>query len=144
MTAATDLYQEAIKQMASAGHGSGRLERPDGEAKLDNPLCGDRVRMQVVVEAGRIAALAHETRGCLLCRAGASLLGARAIGLDGAQLADLRAGLETMLAEQGAAPAGWDELAMFAPAHAYASRHKCALLPFRALEAALDAAKESK
>ncbi len=137
MSEGLDLYQESIKQMAAAAHGHGQLASPDGEAKLNNPLCGDRVHMQVALQGGRIAALAHQTRGCLLCRAAASLLGARAAGLDAAAIDAATNALEALLQEQAAAPPEWPELAMFRPAHAHPSRHKCALLPFRALQAAV-------
>lgn len=137
MSAGFDLYQEAIKQMAALAHGHGELASADGEATLNNPLCGDRVRMQVALQGGRIAALAHQTRGCLLCRAAASLLGARAAGLDAAAIDAATNALEALLQEQAAAPPEWPELAMFLPAHAHPSRHKCALLPFRALQAAV-------
>jgi nitrogen fixation NifU-like protein len=48
--------------------------------------------------------------------------------------------LDAML--KGAAPnlAAWPELGMFVPARAHASRHRCVLLPFRALIDALKAA----
>lgn len=137
MSEGLDLYQESIKQMAAAAHGHGQLASADGEAKLNNLLCGDRVHMQVELRGGRIAALAHQTRGCLLCRAAASLLGARAAGLDAAGVEAVASALEVLLKEQAEAPADWGELAMFRPAHAHPSRHKCALLPFRALQAAL-------
>lgn len=141
MNEAAALYQEAIKQMAQAAHGHGRLEAADGEAKLDNPLCGDRVRMQVVLDSGRIAAVAHETRGCLLCRAAAAAIGLRAAGQDAAGIAAASAGLENLLRQDAPAPADWPELGMFAPARAYPSRHRCILLPFRTLLAALDSAR---
>ncbi len=137
MSEGLDLYQDAIKQMAAAGHGQGQLEAPGGEATLDNPLCGDRVRMQVAVADGRIAALAHETRGCLLCRAAASLVGLRAAGSDAAAIDAIGAALEGLLRDGTPPPAGWPELAMFEPARAYPSRHKCVLLPVRALQGAL-------
>ena len=131
------LYQDAIKQFARADHGHGQLANATGEAKLDNPLCGDRVRMQVAVVSGRIAAIAHETKGCLLCRAAASLIGLRAEGQDEAGIEAIAAGLDGMLKHGTAPPAAWLELAMFEPARAHASRHRCVLLPFRALLAAL-------
>ncbi|NJD34462.1 MAG: iron-sulfur cluster assembly scaffold protein [Betaproteobacteria bacterium] len=137
MNDADSLYQDAIKQCARAAHGHGRLENVKGEAKLDNPLCGDRVRMQVALDGGRIAAVAHETKGCLLCRAAASLIGARAAGLDAAAVETLTGELDAMLKGAVAIPAGWPELAMFVPARAYPSRHRCVLLPFRALQAAI-------
>lgn len=141
MNEAGGLYQEVIKRFAEAAHGHGQLAAAVvgqiGEAKLDNPLCGDRVRMQVAVVSGRIDAVAHETRGCLLCRAAAAVLGLRAPGQDEAGIEAAVAGLESLLQEGSATPAGWPELAMFAPARAYPGRHRCILLPFRALLAAL-------
>jgi len=137
MNDGNSLYQDAIKQFAQAAHGHGQLAVATGEAKLDNPLCGDRVRMQVAVASGRIAAIAHETRGCLLCRAAASLIGLRAVGQDEAGIAAALNDLEHMLKDAVPAPAALPELAMFEPARAYASRHRCVLLPFRALLAAL-------
>ncbi len=137
MSASLDLYQDAIKQMAAAAHGHGQLVSPNGEAKLNNPLCGDRVHMQVAMEGGRIAAIAHQTKGCLLCKAAASLLGARAVGMDAGAIGATTQALEAMLTTQAPVLTDWPELAMFLPAHAYPSRHKCALLPFQALQAAM-------
>jgi len=131
------LYQDAIKQFAHADHGRGQLANATGEAKLDNPLCGDRVRMQVRVASGRVAGIAHETRGCLLCRAAASLIGSRATGQDQVGIEAVVDALDTMLKDGAPAPSAWPELSMFAPARAYPSRHRCVLLPFQALLAAL-------
>lgn len=139
MSDTAGLYQDAIKRFAQAAHGHGQLARFSGEAKLDNPLCGDRIRLQVAVTDGRIAAVAHETRGCLLCRAAASAIGAHAAGLEAEAVAATTAALDDMLTNGAPPPAGWPELAMFEPARAYASRHRCVLLPFRALLAALRA-----
>jgi NifU-like protein involved in Fe-S cluster formation len=93
--------------------------------------------MQVTVASGRITAVAHETKGCLLCRAAASALGARAVGEDEAAIESVATALESMLKNGAPVPAGWPELSMFEPARAYPSRHRCVLLPFRALLAAL-------
>ncbi|MBI5790128.1 MAG: iron-sulfur cluster assembly scaffold protein [Rhodocyclales bacterium] len=135
------LYQEAIKDYSRADHGHGRLDGAVASVRLDNPLCGDRISLQVRLDAGRIVALGHETKGCLLCRAAASLLGKRAPGLDGQGVAVATAALEAIL-EQGRPPPGdWPELGMFAPAGAHASRHKCVLLPFRALAQAIGQAE---
>ncbi len=131
------LYQEAIKDYARADHGHGRLDGAGASVRLDNPLCGDRISLQVRLDAGRIVAIAHETKGCLLCRAAASLLGQRAPGLDGQGVAATTAALEAILEQGRQPPADWPELGMFAPAGGHPSRHKCVLLPFRALAQAI-------
>ena len=137
MSNTDSLYQDAIKQFAGAAHGHGRLSTPTGEAKLNNPLCGDRVGVQVVVASDRVAAVAHETKGCLLCRAAASVIGLRAVGQEENGIAAVVRELESMLREETPVPTAWPELSMFEPARAYPSRHGCVLLPFRALVAAL-------
>lgn len=137
MNTGDSLYQDAIKQFAQAAHGHGALENATGEAKLNNPLCGDRVRMQVALESGRIKAIAHDVKGCLLCRAAASLVGLHGTGLDAAAADDLHKQVAATLAG-GDPPSDWPELALFAPVRPHRNRHGCVLLPFEALSAALD------
>lgn len=135
-----DLYQQALLDLAHTAHGAGALPAPDGTALRDSPLCGDRVRVQVALAGGRIEALAHDVKGCLLCRAAASLLGLHGAGLDAAQARALHGQVAAMLAGE-APPPGWPELALFAPVRPHRNRHGCVLLPFEALVAAIDASR---
>lgn len=135
---AEELYQEAIVRLARAASGAGRLEHPDGTATLDNPLCGDRVTVEVRLRDGRIAGLAHRARGCLLCEAAASLLGRSAPGVEPGDLAEARRLLADLWGAGAGPPAGpWKDLAAFAPVGRVPSRHGCVLLPFDALAAAI-------
>ena len=43
------LYHEAIIAAARRASGHGRLESPHGSATVDNPLCGDRVTLDVAL-----------------------------------------------------------------------------------------------
>ncbi|MCZ2111965.1 MAG: iron-sulfur cluster assembly scaffold protein [Dehalococcoidia bacterium] len=43
---------------------SGELDAPDGEATKSNPVCGDRMRVMIRVDSGRIAEVRWQTRGC--------------------------------------------------------------------------------
>ncbi|MBI3524912.1 MAG: iron-sulfur cluster assembly scaffold protein [Betaproteobacteria bacterium] len=137
------LYQQAIntlwgiKDLASAAHGAGRLVAPDGSALLDNPFCGDRVRIEITRHNGVITALAQETKGCLLCRASASLLGLHAVGRSAEEIVNVRQSLEDLLRHNAPAPQDWPEFSVFIPARPHASRHGCVLLPFEALTQAL-------
>ncbi len=140
---AGQIYQEAIKALANDATGQGALTAPDGRAFIDNPLCGDYVEMEVSVAGSRITALAHQVKGCLLCRAAASVIGKRAVGAKPDEFEQISAGVSEMLEKQAPPPAGWDELAAFAPVHGHRSRYDCVRLPFRALLAALRAAGES-
>lgn len=132
-----EIYQQAIKELAKAAHGAGRLHTPDASVQLDNPLCGDRIALDLRIEDGRIVAIGHETRGCLLCRAAASLIGHAAPGLDGAQLRAVHAEIGALLRGELTAPTLWPDLQVFTPVRTHRSRHGCVLLPFQALESAL-------
>ncbi len=137
------LYQEALLRLARAGTGAARLPAPDASAERDNPLCGDDVVMEVSLREGRVTALGHRVRGCVLCQASASVIGAAAPGRTPEEIARARAALAAMLREDGSVPAApWEELAVFLPVRAVPSRHECVLLPFDALGDALARAKE--
>ena len=132
------LYHEAILNQARAAVGAGRLEVADGSATVDNPLCGDRVTIDVVMDGDRIATIGHKVRGCILCEAAASIIGARAIGLTAAELHSLGDAMTDMMRNGGLVPQDWPDLAVFDPVRPIASRHECVLLPFRALGQALN------
>ena len=130
------LYHDALMDEARRATGHGRLDPADASATIDNPLCGDRVTVQLRLKDGRIAALAHEVRGCVLCKASASMLAERAIGLDREGVAKSAGAMEGML--RGDATAVEPGFEPFRPVGPYKSRHDCVLLPFRAIERALD------
>ena len=116
-----DLYQDKIMALAHDGARTGRMESPDATATVDNPLCGDRVTIDVRVKDGRISDITHHVRGCVLCQASAAALGA---------LRDMLTG--------DAAPSGeWATFEAFTPVAAHSSRHSCVLLPFDAIAEAL-------
>lgn len=134
-----EIYQKAIKDLAQANYAGERLKQPSVTVTLDTPLCGDRITLDVQMDEGRIAAIGHETRGCLLCRAAASLLGHMAPGATPAELQTAQAELTALLNGQIDAPTQWPAFSPFSPVAAHRSRHGCVLLPFRALSAALEA-----
>ena len=138
-----DLYNQALVALARDRSRAGHLEAPAGQATLDNPLCGDRVGMEVRLSGGRIEAMAHHVRGCVLCEAAASLLGRAAPGRTAAEIAAAREALEALLRRGTPPPEGpFGDLSAFAPVGPVPSRHSCVLLPFDALQAAIAGARE--
>jgi len=130
------LYQEKIVALAKSRTGAGKLAAPTKTARRDNPLCGDRVIIDVVVNGqGKIAEIAHQVRGCLLCQASAAALASVAVGKDATGIAALRHDAERAVGrEAGESHAPFDA---FAPVRDHKSRQECVLLPFEALKDAL-------
>jgi nitrogen fixation NifU-like protein len=130
------LYQEKIVALAKAKTGAGKLDNPTKSARRDNPLCGDRVTIDVRLDGlGKIAEIAHQVRGCLLCQASASALSSIAVGRDAAGIAAVRHEAERAVGREEGEAAG--PFAAFAPVAAHKSRQECVLLPFEALKDAL-------
>lgn len=134
-----ELYQEAIVALAKAAHGAGKLDSAKRRATVDNPLCGDRATVEVILANDRVAALRHGVKGCLLCKAAASVLGLRAPNAPKSELFANAAAVDAML--DGGKPLpldAWPELAAFQPVRRHKSRFDCVKLPFQAARQALN------
>lgn len=135
---APGLYHEAIVDAARRACGSGRLDAPDASVSVDNPLCGDRVSVDVHVGGGRLRGIAHRVRGCLLCEAAASIIAGNAIGESAESLARVEEALSDGLASGfGDRQLAWRDLEVFAPVAAHRSRHRCVTLAFEAVAGAM-------
>src|SRR6185436_6306402 len=116
----SELYQARIVALAKSKTGAGKLPSPTRSARRDN---------------GKIAEIAHQVRGCLLCQASAAALASTAVGRDAAGVAELRHDAERAIGrEAGKAHEPFDA---FEPVAADKSRQECVLLPFEALKDAL-------
>lgn len=140
----SDLYQDALVAQAKAATRAGRLEAADASLTRDNPLCGDRVTFDVRMEGPRIADIAHRVRGCLLCEAAASVIGANAVGKTLAEIGANEQAVRAILETGEPSPSLWSGLEAFTPVHHYASRHGCVLLPFETLRELLAQVGERK
>ena len=134
------LYHKALVERARAAFGKGRLPDATSSATVDNPLCGDRVTLDLAVKDGRIAAIGHHVRGCLLCEAAAATIAEHGCGADRATLDAMSAAARALMAEGGALDPQWQCLEIFRPVHGAKSRRECVLLPFEALKRAASAA----
>ena len=134
-----ELYREIIIDHGQRPRNHGRLDAPTHSAVGDNPLCGDRVTIQLDVVDGIVRAARIEAVGCAISTASASLLAERIEGMPVAEVRDLFARVHTMVT-QSSAPIedDLDSLAALSVARRYPMRVKCATLAWHALMEALD------
>jgi len=138
---AEDLYHKNVLRLAAEATGAGRLAAPDASVTLSNPMCGDRITLDVRIADAHIAAIGHDVKACVLCQASASTIGRHAVGQSRATLQAVADQVAAMLQQQlETASDSWTEIDAFRPVAAYKSRHTCVLLPFRALLQAIDEA----
>lgn len=83
-----DVYREEILDHYRHPRHRGTLEHPDLTYEDANPLCGDRIRIDVNVRDDRVEAVAFSGEGCAISQAAASMLCERVAGQP---LAEVRA-----------------------------------------------------
>ena len=83
-----DIYRQYSLDHYREPHNHGPLEQPDVHAADTNPLCGDRVEIDLRVRDGRVEEVRFDGRGCAISQATASMLTDR---VEGATLDELRA-----------------------------------------------------
>ena len=69
-----DLYRDYILEHYRRPHNFGAIENATATQEGANPLCGDRITMQLRVSGEQIAAVGFTGRGCAISQASASLL----------------------------------------------------------------------
>jgi nitrogen fixation NifU-like protein len=69
-----DLYRDYILEHYRRPHNFGTLDAPSASIEGNNPLCGDRITLQVHVAGGIVDQVAFSGRGCAISQASASLL----------------------------------------------------------------------
>jgi nitrogen fixation protein NifU and related proteins len=140
MSELRDLYQQVIIDHHRKPRNFRTLARATGRAEGVNPLCGDRVSVEVDAGDGTIRDIAFQGSGCAISRASASLMTA---SLKGAKLSDAEETFDRFhrMLTEGEPPAELTEalgkLAVFAGVREFPSRIKCATLPWHTARAAL-------
>jgi nitrogen fixation NifU-like protein len=132
------LYRKDLLRLAANADGAGRLPEPDASGLAHNPVCADKISVELNLDDGHITALAHQTSACVLAQASASLLGRAAAGLTLADVRNLHGRVAGMLAGGAPPDAPFDGYAVFDGVADRPARHKCVLLPLEALLAALE------
>ena len=129
------LYQQEIIELSRKSRARGRLDAPNASARVDNPLCGDRVTIDLALDNGRITAFGHRVRGCALCEAATEIIAENGLGMGVEEMAAIERATRTFI-ENHDAEHPWTRLSVFAPVRQVKSRHDCVLLPFTAVNRA--------
>jgi nitrogen fixation NifU-like protein len=138
-----ELYQEIILEHSRRPRGAARLDHIPQEHAHENPVCGDAVKLEVQVDGhGKLQSIRHESRGCAISTASASIMAESLAGLSLEQARETAAAFIAVM--RGELPAGelerLGELAAFQGVMRYPLRVKCATLAWHALLAELPSA----
>ncbi|HMA38226.1 MAG TPA: SUF system NifU family Fe-S cluster assembly protein [Chloroflexia bacterium] len=115
------LYREVILEHYKQPHHQGQLADPTVSVEVDNPLCGDRLRIDLALQDGVVTDMAFTGRGCAISQAAASILSDDLIGRPVAEVATLT----------------WRDMMELLGVEIGPARLKCALLGLRGVKMAL-------
>lgn len=116
-----DLYAEEILDHYKHPRHFGHLDEPTQVFHDKNPLCGDEITLELKIEDGKVADVAFTGHGCAISRAAASMMSEEIIGKS---LEELRGYNKESILDLLGIEVG-------------PVRIKCALLPLKALKAAV-------
>jgi nitrogen fixation protein NifU and related proteins len=113
-----DLYRDYILEHYRRPHNFGVIAEPSATFEGANPLCGDRITMQLGVKDGVVEQVGFTGRGCAISQASASLLTDEVKGKPLDAVAGIRA----------------DDLLELLGIDISPARLKCAMLSFDSLQ----------
>jgi nitrogen fixation NifU-like protein len=121
-------YGDLIREHSRHPRNYGSLEAPDIRHEDENPLCGDRVRIELSLAADTVHAARFQGDLCMIAMAAASLLTEMITGLPLERISELP--------EQ--------QLIDALHAEIKPSRRKCALLPLEVLQSGVRDWRDSR
>ncbi len=130
------LYQQVVLEHYRNARNRGTLDTCTHAADGANPLCGDRLRIELVVDDERVGTLQFTGEACAIATATMSMLGELVQGHSRETIAVL-ADRFARLIESGDEDGTLGALNAMRELQRYPSRRKCALLPWATLRAAL-------
>jgi nitrogen fixation protein NifU and related proteins len=135
----SDFYREVILDHYKNPRGHGAMESPDATAEGLNPLCGDEVTVELLVDGDRVADVAYKGSGCSISQSSASMM---TEAINGKPLDEVKSLSEAFTAmmrgEENVDPESLGDLEALSGVRKFPVRVKCATLAWHTLEEVLD------
>ena len=139
MATMNELYQGIIIEHDRSPRNFRTLDAPTHAGEGRNPLCGDEVSLQLVVDAeGVITDVGFQGRGCAVSKASSSMMTAAIKGKTVAEATELFDQFHALLTGKDADRSALGKLVAFEGLGAYPMRVKCATMGWHVLKESLD------
>jgi nitrogen fixation NifU-like protein len=142
-----ELYQDVILDHSRHPRHFGALEGATNTAEGHNPLCGDRVKINLIVDKDDcIQDISFEGKGCAISQASASLMTDMLVGRTVKDAEALMGGFLHLVKGEDSNLTGEDRerLDVMAGVSAFPMRVKCATLAWHTFKSALEGGDAAK
>ncbi len=131
------LYRDVVLEHYRRPRNRKPLDRPRASALVQNPLCGDQLRVEVRTDGGRLSEVSARARGCSITVAAGSVMTELVRGRSAQEVEGLTKALQRIVRGKSAPPDLDARLRAFACVAELPGRECCALLPWEGLTQAL-------
>jgi len=134
-----ELYQQVILDHNKSPKNFRKLEKPTHSSEGYNPLCGDKINLELQLEDQDIKDVGFQGSGCAISKASASVMTSLVKGKSREEVEQMFKKFQQLITGENKTP-DFEELgklAVFAGVREFPARVKCAALAWHTLMAAL-------
>lgn len=136
-----ELYREVIMDHYRRPRNKGTLPAPTVSIDLNNPLCGDKIALQLLIEDDHIKEARFTGQGCSISQASASIMTQQVQGKTLDDALDMVEQFKQMMHGDQAAGKGLGDGQALHGVSKFPARVRCALLAWEALERSVEQAR---
>lgn len=132
-----ELYQQMIIDHSKNPRNYGRLDNFTHTSQGNNPLCGDKIDVSLIVQDNVIKDLKWEGTGCAISQASASLMSTLVKGKSVDEFKEMFTKFRELMTIKGYEAEQLGKLKVFSGVQGFPSRVKCASIAWHAINNSL-------
>jgi nitrogen fixation protein NifU and related proteins len=132
-----ELYRELILDHYRSPRNKGDLRAPTHTGEGANPVCGDEIRLSLIVDDGMIEDIAFEGMGCSISQSSASMMTSQIKGRSTDEALRILGLFEAMMTKEAEPDRDIGDLEALQGVAKFPVRVKCAMLSWKVLDDSL-------
>lgn len=133
-----DLYRRVIMDHYKNPRNRGKFEDGAVTIDLNNPTCGDRISLQLIVEDGVVQDAKYTGEGCSISMSSASMMTDAVKGKTVEEAAELASRFSCLMQGEAVEFNEYEDIEALSGVNKFPARIKCATLAWNALRKGID------
>jgi len=138
MSSLEDLYRRVIMDHYKSPRNRGTLEDGSVTVNLNNPTCGDRIHLQLLIEDGVVKNARWSGEGCSISMSSASMMTDAVKGKTTEQAMEMAERFSALMKGEAVTFEEYEDLEALSGVSKFPARIKCATLAWNALRKGIE------